>query len=343
MKPAPPIAQTNACVSGLSAAQKAAIVLASLPRETAAAIVAEVGDAHLRTFVQAVSEMKSVPVQTRLLIAQEFIAEVMRQREALPGGSKEARRILAEITDPARVERIISDAKDSALGSSGLWERAAALPAETLLEYLRRQRPPVAAAILANLPSEKAAEVLSKASAEFASAVIGGVVRFSQPDAETSQAIAAAIEADLLSPSAAGKNDSSPSEQAAAIFDLLPSSLRNGLLDHLEIADAPMAAAIRKSLTTFEQLPDRLSESAVAALFRTVERDILLKALKQGESNAPSTVDHLLSNISKRMAEQYREDLAALPAPTQEEGEAAQRKVLATVKQLARSGEIKLN
>ncbi|MFN3961110.1 MAG: FliG C-terminal domain-containing protein [Parvularculaceae bacterium] len=142
--------------------------------------------------------------------------------------------------------------------------------------------------------------------------------------------------------STAHEDDASPSEPATAIFDLLPSSLREGLLTHLESADAPMAAAIRKTLVTFEQLPDRLSESAVAALFRTVDREVLLQALKQGESTSPSTVDFLLANIAKRMAEQYREDLAALPSPSTEEGDAAQRKLIAAVKQLARSGEIKL-
>ena len=48
-------------------------------------------------------------------------------------------------------------------------------------------------------------------------------------------------------------------------------------------------------------------------------------------------------NISKRMAEQYRDDLDELAAPTEAEGEGAQRKVVSMLKSLVKEGEIKLN
>lgn len=343
MKTAPPRPAPDAGKPRLSAAQKAAIVLASLPRETAAAIVAEVGDAHLKSFVRAVSEMKSVPAQARLAIAQEFIAEVLRRKEELPGGTTEAQRILSEITDPARVERVMSDSGGAKTDAGALWRQAAALPADRLCAYVRQQRPPAIAAILASLPPEKAAEVLAHGPAEFAKPAIAAIARFSAPDAETNEAIAAAVEHELLMSRDESGDAAVASEPATAIFDLLPSGLRDGLMAYLDAADAPMAAALRKTLMTFEQFPARLNESAVAALFRSADRDTLMRALKHGETSAPQTVEFLLGNISKRMADQLREDLAALAAPSLEEGEAAQRALIAALKRLQKSGEIKLN
>lgn len=338
MKPASPLFPVSA---PLSAAQKAAIVLASLPRETAAAIVAEVGDVHLKAFVRAVSDMKSVPAQARLAIAQEFIAAVLRRREELPGGPTEAQKILAEITDAARVERIMGESADPKRNAAGIWRKAGELTAEKLLNYLQKQRLPVIAAILMNLPAEKAAEIIGLAPESFSKAAIAAIARLKAPDPETSDAIAIAIEHELLQ-SRGEANAASVSEPATEIFDFLPAELRNGLMAHLESTDALIAAALKRTLITFEQLPDRLNESAVAALFRVADRNELLRALKHGEINAPDATNFLLSNISKRMAEQFREELASLSTLSAADGEAAQRQVIAVLKRLEKSGEIKL-
>lgn len=327
--------------ASLSSAQKAAIVLASLPRETAAAIVAEVGDIHLKSFVRAVSDMKSVPAHARLAIAQEFIAAVLRRREELPGGPSEAQKILAEITDAARVERVLGEAGGAKRDAASLWKQAAELPVESLLNFLHQQRIPAIAAVLVNLPAERAAELLAQAPEAFSKKAIAAVARLRTPDPETSEAIAVAVEQELLkSPIAA--EAVSASEPATAILDMLPAALRDGLMTHLEAADAPIATALRRALMTFEQLPDRLNEGAVAALFRTADRDALLRALKHGDANAPETVNFLLSNISKRMAEQFREDLTALPTPSTADGESAQRTVIGVLKRLEKSGDIKI-
>lgn len=342
MSPAPPLSIGRRAPAPLSAAQKAAIVLAALPRETAAAIVAEVADAHLKSFVRAVSEMKSAPAEARLAIVQEFIAEVLRRRDEMPGGSSEAQRILSEITDPARAGRVLGSGAAEFGDAAELWRRAAGQPVDRLVLYLQKQRLPAVAAILSSLPAATAAEILAKAPESFGRAVVAALARFRFPDAETSRAIAAAFEQELLDAAAPESAEVSASESATAIFDQLPSRLRDGLMVHLDAEDAPAAAALRRALTTFEDLPQRMTEAGVAALMRAAERDTLMRALKHGEASAPATVGFLLANISKRMADQFREDLAALAAPAPEEGEAAQRALIATIKTLARSGEIKL-
>ncbi len=343
MKSAPSRAIAPTRSSPLSPAQKAAIVLASLPRETAAAIVAEIGDAHLKAFVRAVGQMRSVPAQARFAVAQEFIAEVLRKREELPSGSSEAHRILSELTDKARADKLIAEMDRGAGDDAHVWQRIAGLPNEQIIGYLRGQRLPAIAAVFSNLPAERVADILAAAPPEFGQTAIAALARIERPDDATSRAIAFAIEEELVKPAAASSAASAVNSAVNDIFDLLPASFRDGLIAHLERADAGIAAAIRKSLLTFQHLPARLSENAVAALVRTAERDVFLRALKQGEINSAETVDFLLANMSKRMADQFREELAALPAPTIVDGEKAQRAMIAAVKTLEKAGEIKLN
>ena len=168
------------------------------------------------------------------------------------------------------------------------------------------------------------------------------IARQEKPDEATAEAIARAIETELFSAPAPPGAVPTASAPFVDMLDLLPASLREGLIDHIGAGDEAMAAAIRSTLLTFQILPDRLNEVAVAALVRTAERGVLMQALKLGETNAAATNDFLLANMSKRMADQLREELAALAPPSEAEGEAAQRAIVAVVKSLEKSGEIKL-
>lgn len=333
--------------SALTPAQKAAIILASLPRETAAAIVAEVADAHLKAFVKAVSEMQSVPAQARFQIAQEFIAEVRGRQESLPAGDAEAHRILIEITDKARAEKLIAELGDAGVAppknTSDLWKKLASLPSDRLIPYLQTQRTPAVAAILCSLPPDRVADLIAAAPPGFAQSALAAIARTDPPDDETKRAIAVAVEEELIkAPPVAGDAVPIAIGPVTEIFDFLPSFVRDDLLAHLDSADGPVAAAIRSSLLTFQLLPARLTENAVAAAVRTADREVLMRALKHAESNAAPTVEFLLANISKRMAEQIREELSAMPAPAVADGEKAQRTIIGVVKGLEKNGEIKL-
>jgi flagellar motor switch protein FliG len=332
----------KAAPQALTPAQKAAIVLAALPRETAKAIVAEVGDEHLNAFVRAIGEMSPPPPHARLSIAQEFIAEVLQRGQESPAGAEVASNILYEITDKVRAEKVLARVSGSGEGLTDFWRRAAALPTERLVAFLLSQRIPTAAAILSNLPADRAAEVLATAPIEFSRAAAAAIARLERSDAATNEAIARAIDAELISAPAPPKAVKTASALVIDILDLLPASLRDSLIEHLQASDEGIAASIRRTLLTFENLPARLTEVAVAALIRTADREAILRALKHGETNAAETVDFLLANISKRMADQLREELAALAAPLAPEGEGAQRSVVAAIKGLEKSGEIKL-
>ena len=331
----------------LTPAQKAAIILASLPRETAAAIVAEVADVHLKTFVKAVSELKSVPVQTRLQIAQEFIAEVLGRQDELPAGDAEAHRILAEITDKARAEKLITELGEAGgaprKNASDLWTKLAAISSDRLIPYLQTQRAPAIAAILSGLPPDRVADLMAAAPLDFVQSALAAIARTEPPDEETKKAIAVAVEEELINaPPAAGDARPIAVGPVTEIVDFLPSSVRDGVLAYLDAADGPVAAAIRSNLLTFQLLPERLTENAVAAAVRTADRETLLRALKHAETNAAPALEFLLANISKRMSEQIREELSAMPAPPAADGEKAQRAVLGIIKGLERNGEIKL-
>lgn len=333
-------------------AHKAAIVLASLNAETASAIVDDMSDVQLRAFAKAFSELKTVSPQLLQAIAEEFLAEVNHVDNDLSGGADEARRVLGMMTEEERAERILSDLAGG--GASSVWTRLEKIEDEALAEYVQAQRMPVAAVILSKLSFEKTAQVLNQTEGDYAKQILLELARKQPPSADALEAIANVLEEELLKPAPGGDGESDedeggedkPKNNAGAvvgeIINYLPGAKRDAFLEHLQEADPEVGAEVRKAILTFEELHARMPAAGATALLRDLDREVLLAAIKFGETNAPQTVEFLFGNISKRMVEQYKEELAEMDAPSEVDGETAQREVTSTVRSLVKQGEFKL-
>lgn len=333
-------------------AHKAAIVLASLSAETASAIVDDISDAQLRAFAKAFSELKSVSPQLLQAIAEEFLAEINHVDNDLAGGVDEARRVLGMMTEEERANRILSELAGG--GSSAVWVRIEKIEDQVLADYVQAQRMPVAAAILSKLSFEKTAQVLNHTEGDYAKQILLELARKQPPSADALDAIASVLEEELLKPAVGagdaesedGEDEAKPKSNAGAvvgeIINYLPGAKRDAFLEHLKEADPEVGAEVRRAILTFEELHARMPANGATAVLRDLDREVLLAAIKFGETNAQQTVEFLFGNISKRMVEQYKEELAEMEPPSEIDGETAQREVTSVVRSLVRQGEFKL-
>ena len=340
--------------SWFTKAHKAAIILASLSAESAAAIVDEMSDDELRNFAKAFSDLKTVSPQLLEVVAEEFLAAASSpEQNDLAGGSDEARRVLTLMAKEERADRILADMGGG--GESAVWSRVEKVEDEELAQYVQAQRMPIAATILSKLSYEKTAAVLNLAEAEYAQKVLLEIARKKPSSPDALEAISNVLEEELLraAPSAAEDEDGDEEPAPAAakgnagakvgeIINYLPGVKRDALLEHFKEADPEVGAEVRRAVLTFEELYVRMPASGATALLRDLDREVLLKAIKYGETNAQETVEFLFGNISKRMVEQYKEELAEMETPSEEDGEAAQREVTSVVRQLVNDGEFKL-
>ncbi len=325
----------------ITKAHKAAVILASLSEETAKAIVNDISDAHLRAFAKAFSELKSVPPQLLTAIAHEFVEEVQGGGGSFVGGIEEARRVLGALTEEERINRILSELAGGGAGS--VWTRINDIDDKMLADYVQTQRLSVAAAIITKLSFQKTADVLAQAEPDFSQKVLLELARRSPPGNAVINAIAEAINEELLAPIAAKPSMSNAGVTVGEIINCLPAAKRDAFMGHLCDVDPEIGEAVKKAILLFEDLHQRLPESGVPIIMRELDRDVLLAALKHGASNATETVDFLFANISKRMASQYREDIEELDELSESDGEMAQRAFTSAVRGQVSAGEIKLN
>jgi len=301
----------SAALSRLTPEQRAAVVLVSLGPEQAKPLAEQLGVPAMRRIRSALKDMPHVSQEEVLCAFAEFITQLTAWRSGLRGGERESLDLLTKALGEALVEKIRGPVVHVE-PPSDIWAEFGQLEPEIIAEYVSKQHGSVAALMLNRLPGDRIPEVLGLMAPDSA---VEAIAQLSSPKDPVPAATAVAeqmIKTQLLD--AAIDPSSDPKIiMIGETLGTLPRGLRDAALTRLEEVDEVRAAAIRSTLLRIEDLPLRLPTKSVQAVFREVGRDILIKGLGAIGTAAPEVSDFLLGNIAQRMADQFREDINALP------------------------------
>jgi flagellar motor switch protein FliG len=223
------------------------------------------------------------------------------------------------------------------------WERITALPPDRLMPVLLNEAVEVGAVMLSKLPVAKAADLLGKLPGDRARRVAYAVSMTGNVDPETVRRIGAALLAELDNQPIRAF-DQGPVERVGAILNVSPAATRDGVLEGLDAEDADFAAEVRKAIFTFVHIPARLNPRDVPKITRLVEQPQLVTALTaaKGKPGLDEAAEFILANISQRLAQGLREEMAARGKVKEKDGEEAMTAIIAAVRTLETSGEITL-
>jgi flagellar motor switch protein FliG len=197
--------------------------------------------------------------------------------------------------------------------------------------------------MLSKLPVPKAAELLGKLPGERARRVAYAVSMTSNVDPETVRRIGASL-ASQLEAQPPKAFDTNPVERVGAILNVSASQTREDVLAGLEQTDRNFADQVRKAIFTFVHVPKRLSARDIPKVVRIVDQGALVTALAAAQSNTELTpaIDHFLNNMSQRMAQGLREEMAARGKPRDKDAEEAMNAIVGAIRQLEADGELVL-
>lgn len=325
----------------LSPIEKAAIIVRFLQVEGSPIPVSKLPDHMQSTLTQKMSQMRSVDRPTLAAVLEEFISQLEAVGLSFPGGIEAALEAMdGQISTNAasRLRRMIG-----ASNKSDPWDRLKALPNERLLPVLKEESIEVAAVMLSMLPVAKSAELLGQLPGDRARRVAYAVSQTGNVDPDTVKRIGLAL-ATQLDAVPARAFDSDPVERVGAILNISPALTRDDVLKGLDEADAGFAQAVRKAIFTFVHIPSRVIGRDVPKLIRAVDQPTLVTALAgcNGNSDLEAASDFILANMSQRMAQGLREEIAAAPAVKEKIIEEAQNAVVSAIRDLEASGEIAL-
>jgi flagellar motor switch protein FliG len=236
--------------------------------------------------------------------------------------------------DGLRAEAEMGDATDP-------WARLAAMEPERLRPLLEMESAEVCAILLSKLGVAKAAGLLADLPPERAQVIAHSVAL----TATVTPDMVARIGEQLFQQMTAAPQPAfraTPVDRVGAILNAVGAAARDTLLDGLAARDAEFAAEVRRAIFTFLHIPKRVEPTDVPRILRRVEPEVLNTALAAGLATAPLSVEFLLENMSKRMAEQLRDEAEAAGTPREDEGEAAMVEVVSAIRALEEEGEIRL-
>ncbi len=331
-KPAPDRAR-------LSNAQKAAVIVRLLLSEGAMPRLTGLSLRQQEALVRRMTTLGPVDRETLATVVRDFAERLDTLGLTFPGTVAGALDLLGDhLSDEAREK--LSDIAE-AEGPPDPWRRIAAAEPEALTPLLTRESAEVCAILLSKLPVAKAAALLADLPEDRAHVVTHAVALTSGIGPETIARVGQSLLSQLQAQPAPAFA-ATPADRVGAILNAAAALTRDKVLDGLDAADADFAGDVRKAIFTFDHIPKRVEPRDVPRVLRGVDADVLTTALAAGMEAAPVAVEFLLENMSKRMAEQLRDDAEARGSVRGAEGEAAMAEVVTAIRDLADTGEIRL-
>ncbi len=317
--------------SSLDRRRKAAIIVRLLVKEGAEIPLSELPDELQAELAQEMGAMRYVDRDTLRAVIDEFADELERVGLAFPGGMAGALDALDGHLSAPTAARLRREAGVRQSGDP--WARLGALPPKELLPFVTAESIEVAAVLLSKLETSKAAALLGLLPGARARRITYAVSLTAAitPEAVDRIGLALAAQLDARPPRAFPDE---PVQRVGAILDSSAAATRDDVLEGLEETDR-----------AFADIPGRLEPRDAGKILREMEQPVLARALAAAEVSDEGLRDaaaFLLDNISSRLADTLREEMAGLGEVSAQEGEEAITEVVGVIRRLERAGEIRL-
>jgi flagellar motor switch protein FliG len=323
----------------LTGRQKAAIIVRLLLSEGVDLPLTGLPDHLQAALTEQIGQMRLIRRDTMRAVIEEFMVELDAVGLALPGGIDGALKLLEGKISPTAADRLRRLAGASAKADP--WDRIMGMEPGRLVDILKAESVEVGAVMLSKLPVARSAELLGALPGDKARRIAYAVSLTGEVDPETVRRIGQSIvsQLDALPPRAF---DRPPVERVGAILNQSPSATRDDVLEGLDAEDADFAGLVRKAIFTFAHIPERLEQRDVPRVLRAVDQAVLVTALAAGQRSQPETTQFLLSNMSQRMADNLREEMAGLGRIREKDAELAMAAVVNAIRSVESAGEITL-
>jgi len=114
-----------------------------------------------------------------------------------------------------------------------------------------------------------------------------------------------------------------PVTSVGAIPNYSSATLRNDVLDGLDVEDVEFTEQVRNAIFTFANIKDRVASRDIPRIRRDLGQADLLGAIAWAESEDIASIYFILENISQRLAKSIRAEAAEKQGVSTANGEAA--------------------
>ena len=321
----------------LTGPQKSAVLLMALGTERASRVLRELQESEITEIMAEVAQLRAVPSDVVDAVLEEFDVTARARRHIASGGMEVAKEFLDASMGKDKADEIFE--RLSVTFVTAPFQFVRRIDPRMLLSFIRDEHPQTIALVLAHMPPESAAIVLSGLSEETQRDVAVRVATMDRTSPEIITAVETALEKRLSS--FAQQSDLSSAGGVQSLVELLNRSDRATerlIFEGLDEHDAGLADEVRSRMFVFEDIIT-LDDRAVQQILRQVDTKNLALALKGVRAEVRTKV---MSNLSARAAETLDEDISLLGSVRLSAVEEAQGSVVSVIRTLEESGDIVL-
>ncbi|WP_200763798.1 flagellar motor switch protein FliG [Nitrosophilus alvini] len=323
--------------SNLKGIEKAAIFLSALPEEKTVKIFKLLKEHEIERIIKTLLSIETPSKETLKNILEEAYA-FLREVSPIKLAPEHLKNILERALPPDVLEKLLEDTFNSQEGKE-IFKELERLDSKVVANIIKDEHPQVVALILSQIKSSKAAEILQYIPKRVGvtnvqEEVIKRIASIEKISNQTLKVVASTLEEELLTIGAGKEEALSGIDIAAEIVNSLPKDIQQEILDDIKKENEILANNIEERMFKFEDII-KLDNKAIIEILKNVDKNELLVALK----GAPDEIlNKFLSNMSKRAAEMFVEDMEVLGPMKKSDVEKAQKKIIEEIKSLINKG-----
>lgn len=320
-------------LGGLSGVAKASVLLISLGAEASSDVLQHLTPDEVERLTAEIVRRKKVPPETRQKVIEECRKALADG--SIAGGEEYARRILGHVFGESKAKELLNRLLS---GGVNTVRALRTVPPRHLAQALKSERPQIVALVLAHLPPDHSAHVLSALPEHLQGEVALRLTTMLPTDPEIVQSVEEVLLQQLSSSENAAFTEVGGNESIIEILNNVGRTTEKKILDYLAQVDEQVANQIKEKMFTFDDIIS-LDDRSIQIILRDVPQDDLRLALKGVPENVKEV---FFRNMSQRAAETLKEDLEATGPVRLRDVEAAQGRIVSIARQLDEAGEISL-
>ena len=320
----------------MSMAEKVAILLMQLGEEITGQVFSNMDIDSITEISKYIAENKTIDRAIASAVLEEFYAIFQSGQYLTTGGLEYAKELLYRTLGPEEAKKVLEKLTKS-MQSSQNFAYLSKIKPQQLADFIVNEHPQTIALILAHMDATEAAETLQYFPDELRSEVAMRMAKLGDISPSVIKRVSAVLESKLES-LASYKVEVGGPRAVADIFNRLGTKAAKSTLSQIEQIDEELANEIKEMMFTFEDI-STLDKNAMIEILKAIDKNDLMLALK----SAPEELkEKFFGAMSERAKEALIEEMQFMGPVKMKDVEAAQRRIVEVVNQLAEAGTIQI-
>jgi flagellar motor switch protein FliG len=314
--------------------RKAAILLVSLPQDSAAAVMNKLTPEAIEDVTREIATLSDVAEDLRQEVIAEFHQLALAKAYTDQGGVEYARELLLKSLPKDEAERIIAQIEHQVYAKP--FSFLSKTESDNLLTFIQEEHPQTIALILAHLTPQKSSEVLAGLPLEKQIEVVNRVARMEQTSPDVIKEVERGLEHRLSGLVTEHLQRVGGVNSVAEMLNLTDRTTEKGILDAIEPDDPELVEEIRRLMFVFEDIL-LVNDRGIQSVLKEIDNSDLILALRTATDELKKKI---FSNMSERAVQMISEEMEYMGPVRVRDVEQAQQKIVDVVRRLEDSGEI---